>query len=103
MRKSTIGILALIVLFGFVSLWLLNRYKLSLVEAVVENAVIQKAPDDFPEEQIRQVFAENHKLAVELRRQDWYLERLLDTSRRLEKVQRLDQQQVRELLSQLGP
>jgi len=103
MRKSTIAILALIVLFGLASLWLLNRYKLPLIQAVVENAVIQKAPDDFPENQIRQTFAEHHRVAVELGREDQYLERLLDASRRLEKVQKLNHQEVRDLLVQIGP
>ncbi len=103
MRKSTIAILGFILLFGVVSLWLLNRYKLPLVQAVVENAVIQKAPEDFPKAEIRQTFAEYSRLAVQLGREDQYLERLLDASRRLEKVQKLDNQEVRELLSQIGP
>ncbi len=103
MRKSTIAIFALILLFGFVSLWLLNRFKLPLIQEVVENAVIQKAPDDYPKEQIRRAFAEHRRLAAEIRREDQYLERLLEASRRLEKVQRLDHQQVSDLITRLGP
>ena len=85
-----------------VAFWLLNSYKIDLVHRVVVNAVIQKAPPDYPEDHIARVFQRARKEATESLREQEYLEKLLRLSQRLEKVQSLAPGQVEEILEIVG-
>jgi hypothetical protein len=86
-----------------VLIWGLGRYKLVLIQTIVENAVIQKAPQGYPEEQIKEAFARYYTRAQSSDREEAYLELLLQASQRLEKIQRLESRQVDELLNDLDP
>ena len=81
-----------------VAFWMLNSYKIDLVHRVVVNAVIQKAPPDYPHDHIERVFQRARAEASENFRQQEYLEKLLRLSQRLEKVQLLLPGQVEEIL-----
>ena len=81
--------------------WLLDSYKIDLVHQVVVNAVIQKAPADYPGDHIARVFQRARKEATESLREQEYLEKLLRLSQRLEKVQWLARDQVEEILEEL--
>jgi len=103
MKRTTIVAAAVILILGIGLILGLSRYKLVLIHSIVENAVVQKAPATYPQAQIRQAFDENYSKARRMQRQDQYLERLLEASQRLEKVQRLESSQVDTLLRDLDP
>lgn len=103
MKKSTIVAAAVIVILGIGLIVGLNQYKLGLIQVIVENAVLQKAPTSYPQDRIRQAFDENFRKARQTGREDLYLDRLLKASQRLEKIQRLEASQVDELLADLDP
>ena len=81
-----------------VAVWLLNSYKIDLVHRVVVNTVIQKAPPDYPDDYIERVFQCARKEAARTLREQEYLEKILQLSQRLEKVQSLAPDQVEEIL-----
>jgi len=103
MKRTTIVAAAVILVLGIGLMLGLNRYKLALIQTIVENAVVQKAPTNYPQAQIRRVFDENLRKARQMEREDLYLDRLLKASQRLEKIQRLESNQVDELLLDLAP
>ncbi len=103
MKKTTIVAAAVILVLGIGLILALNHYKLALIQVIVENAVVQKAPTSYPRAHIRQVFDENYRKARRMERQDLYLDRLLEVSQRLEKVQMLESEQVKEILGALDP
>lgn len=101
MRKSTVVIafgLILIFLAFFLSL---DSYKLELVNMVVVNAVIQKAADNYPERGIRQAFGAALDSAKREGREKSHMQTLLTLSLRLEKIQLLSRDEVREVLNTL--
>ena len=53
MKKRTLITLGVIVLAVLAALSWLRSYQLELIHIVVTNAVVQKAPADYPEERIR--------------------------------------------------
>lgn len=103
MKTSTIVAAAVILVLGIGLIVGLNEYKLGLIQVIVENAVIQKAPTSYPQHRIRQAFDENFRKAREIAREEMYLDRLLRVSQRLEKIQRLEASQVDQLLVELDP
>jgi len=103
MKRTTIVAAAVILVLGVGLILGLNKYKLSLIQVIVENAVVQKAPGSYPPEHIRQVFDENYRKARQMNHDDLYLNRLLKVSQRLEKIQKLESSQVDELLVELDP
>ncbi len=84
-----------------VAFWMLNSYKMDLVCRVVVNAVMQKAPPDYPRDHIESVFQRARAEASESLSEQEYLEKLLRLSQRLEKVQSLTPPQVEEILEGL--
>ncbi len=100
-RKLSIIILAGAAI-GLGSFWTLQYYATELVHAVVENAVIRKAPDDYPRERIREAFARRLEEARRQGARDAYLVELKGVSHRLEKIQYLEEAEVDELIENLG-
>lgn len=90
-----------VMVFGLASLVALRHYSLEIVNAVVANAVVQKAPDGYPEAKIEEAFAEGLQRARNSGTKDRYLSRLERVSQRLEKVQWLESDEVDQLLEGL--
>jgi hypothetical protein len=102
MSKRTYIILGVLALLGVISLLVLRSYSLEIVQSVVMNAVIQKAPADFSKERIRQTFARSYFAAVGEGRKSDYLEKLSALSHRLEKIQELETEEVETILENLS-
>lgn len=79
----------------------LKLHAVEMVHAVVVNAVIQRLPDGYPEEPVRQVFVRRLQDAKTAAERDRYLEQLKELSLRLEKVQFLDEFEVEEILEEI--
>jgi len=103
MRKTTFALAILVIALGLTATLTLRAYKVRLIHLIVENAVLQKAPADYPEARIRNVFESFLRHAEASNREDHYLERLLQASQRLEKVQQLDARGLEELFEALDP
>ncbi|MBI4481478.1 MAG: hypothetical protein HY652_01175 [Acidobacteria bacterium] len=95
--------LALATLAGFL---LFQRYRVDLLQYVVEEAFIQKAPPEVPAPEIRDTFHQARRMVRGGEfSEERYIQALLSISQRLEKVQRLTETEARSLLSELrrGP
>ena len=102
MRRSTVVILAFLIVIFVGAMLLLRSYKLDLVQSVVLNSVLQKAPQDYPMAEIRQAFeTARQKAEIEQREQE-HLEKLLALSQRLEKVQQLGEDELADVLGTLA-
>ena len=101
MKKSGffVAILLLSILAG--SMLVLRFYKLSLVQSVVVTALIQKAPTSYPQKEIHEAFQKAFLVAERQGQEQAYLEQLLQISQRLEKIQQLSQETVKQLLESL--
>ena len=97
-KKSTIIILVTLLSISAGSMLLLRYYEVDLVHTIVLNAVIQKAPQGYPRQQISQAFAAARRRAAQDNREEAYLEELFSFSRRLEKSQLLSRAELEELL-----
>ncbi len=84
-----------------VAFWVLNSYKIDLAHRVVVNAMIQKAPPDYPHDHIESAFQRARAEASDSISEQEYLEKLLRLSRRLEKLQSLTSGQVEGILEGL--
>ncbi len=93
---------ALIALLGIATLAVLKHYSNDIVHAVVVNAVIQKAPEGYPEAEIRRVFNQKFALAREQGEVQKYMALIKDLSHHLEKIQRLDKGEVDRLLEKVA-
>lgn len=100
-KKSTLVILGILLLFFAGSMLLLRYYEVDLIHTIVLNAVLQKAPEGYPQQEISQVFASARRRAQENDREEAYLEELFTLSRRLEKIQLLSREELEELLDQV--
>ncbi len=103
MKRTTVVAAGVILALGIGLILGLSKYKLVLIHGIVENALVQKAPAGYPEGHIRQVFDANYRKARQMEREGVYLDRLLNVSQRLEKVQKLESGQVDEILLELDP
>ena len=101
MKKSRffVAILFLSVLAG--SMLVIRFYKLNLVQSVVVTALIQKAPTNYPQKEIHEAFQTAFLVAERQGQKQAYLEQLLQISQRLEKIQQLSQEAVKQLLESL--
>ncbi len=97
-KKSTIIILVTLLSISAGSVLLLRYHEVDLVHTIVLNAVIQKAPQGYPRQQISQAFAAARRRAAQDNREEAYLEELFSFSRRLEKIQLLSRDELEELL-----
>ncbi len=100
-KKSTIIILGILLSIFAGSMFLLRYYEVDLVHTIVLNAVIQKAPEGYPRQEISQAFAVARRRAEQDRREKAYLEELFSFSRRLEKIQLLSRDELEELLNEV--
>ncbi len=100
-KKSTIVILVILISIFSGSMLLLRYYEVDLVHTIVLNAVIQKAPEWYPRQEISQAFAAARRRAEEDNREEAYLEELFSFSRRLEKIQLLRKDELEELLGEV--
>ncbi|MGH9341345.1 MAG: hypothetical protein ACRD1R_17555 [Acidobacteriota bacterium] len=82
-------------------LLLLRSYTPQLVHTIVVNAVIQKAPQGYSAEKVREAFTAAREKAHRKGRQDEYLSQLLRISQRLEKLQYLSREELDELVAEL--
>lgn len=101
MNKRSLIALIIIGLLGLVALLVLKTYATDLVHIAVVNSVVQKAPDSYPAERIRQAFRRNYLAAERDGAEDAYLEKLKRLSQRLEKIQYLEEREVDEILKEL--
>ena len=97
-KKSTIIILVTLLSISAGSILLLRYYEVDLVHTIVLNAVIQKAPQGYPRQEISQAFAAARRRAEQDNREEAYLEELFSFSQRLEKIQLLSRAELEELL-----
>jgi len=97
-KKATIIIVVILLSFFAGSMFLLRYYELELIHTIVLNAVIQKAPEGYPRQEISQAFAAARRRAERNNREEAYLEELFSFSRRLEKIQLLSKDELEELL-----
>lgn len=86
--------------FFAASVAVLRLYQTDLIQSVVVNAMVQKAPPG-EEERIRRTFAQARSQARREDRQEEYLRALFAVSQRLEKTQKIDQEQLDEFLELL--
>jgi len=100
-KKSTVITLVILLLIFAGSLLLLGYYELDLVQAVVVNAVIQKAPEGYSEQRIEQTFSAARRRAVRENRKEAYLELLFLLSQQLEKLQLLSEDDLEQLLEKV--
>jgi hypothetical protein len=98
---STIRVLALIAFIVMVgSAVALRMYRLDLIETVVENALIQKAPESTPEHRVREEFRQARARAQTEGEEEAYLALLLRKSQRLEKVQYLTEAEMAQIIEE---
>jgi len=102
MKKTTVIALSALAVAGLGSLLLLQTYKIELIQTIVVNSIIQKAPDGYPSDQIRVAFVETLTRAQNENKEDDYLAELVIVSQRLEKIQRLDREEVDRLLTEFS-
>ncbi len=100
-KKSTIIILLTLLSISAGSILLLRYYEVDLVYTIVLNAVIQKAPQGYPRQEISQAFNAARRRVEQDNREEAYLEELFSFSRRLEKIQLLSRDELEELLDEV--
>ncbi len=101
MPKRGLIVLGVVGILGMASLLLLDRYKTEIIHVTILNAVLQKAPANYPQEKIRKRFDEVLHAARETDSVKAHLKRLLSLAQRLEKIQDLDEVAVDLLLENL--
>jgi hypothetical protein len=97
-RKRSLIVILVLFAIAISALAALQHYKLPLIHVIVVNAIIQKAPPDYPESDIQQVFQEVLLKAQQNEREDEYVTSMLRLSQRLEKIQELSDDEVDSLL-----
>jgi hypothetical protein len=101
MRKKILILLGVIGLFGAIALMVLKAHSLEIVHRVVMHSLVQKARPE-QSERIQAVFEESLRRATKSGNEDEYLRQLLSLSQRLEKVQQLETEEVRQILEELS-
>ena len=101
MKRTRVAILLLpFVLLG--ALFVLRSYRLDLVHTVVLEGLLERVPEEYPRQPIIDAFENARRQARETDRTEVYLEQLFRISRRLEKVQHVDDEQVAQMLQILA-
>ena len=100
-KKSTIIIVVILLSIFAGSMLLLRYYEVDLVHTIVLNAVIQKAPEGYPGQEISKVFAAARRRAERNNHKEFYVQELFSFSRRLEKIQLLSKDELEELLDEV--
>lgn len=97
MKRNRVAILLLPFVF-LGALFVLRSYRLDLVHTVVLEGLLERAPEDAGRQPIIDAFENARRRALETDRAEVYLERLFRISRRLEKIQHVDDEQVAQML-----
>lgn len=97
--------LALVLAFGLLvatgAFVYLKLHALEIIDAVVLNAMIQRLPEDYPQETVRETFRSRLRSADTPEKRAHYLEQLKELSLQIEKVQYLDADEVDEILRRI--
>ena len=101
MKRTRVAILLLPFVF-LGALFVLRSYRLDLVHTVVLQGLLERAPEAHPRRPIIDAFENARRQALETDRAEVYLQQLFRISRRLEKIQHVDDEQVAQLLQILG-
>ena len=80
------------------ALLVLRSYRIDLVHTVVMEGLLERAPEETPRQPIIDAFENARRRALETDRAEVYLEQLFMISRRLEKIQHVDDEQVAQML-----
>ena len=99
MNKKLLVAFLVIIVMGGVSLLLLKLHSVEIVQAVVVNAVIQKAPEGYDQDRIRKVFNNALAQAEKGGNSAGYLDKLQKMFHSLEKRQYLEQEEMDNLLA----
>ena len=101
MKRTRVAILLLPFVF-LGALFVLRSYRLDLVHTVVLEGLLERAPEETLRQPIIDAFENARRQALETDRAEVYLEQLFRISRRLEKIQQVDDEQVAQMLQILG-
>lgn len=101
MKRTRVVILLLPFVF-LGALFVLRSYRLDLVHTVVMEGLLERAPEEYPRRLIVDAFEKARRQALETGEAEVYLAQLFTISRRLEKVQHIDGEQVAQMLQILG-
>ena len=99
--RRLVYLLTVVAVLGFLTRLSLKSYSLELVHIVVENAVAQKAPDNYPRSKIYEAFSACLEQVETKQVRDRYMQQLLKLSHSLEKVQSLEEREIDALLEDL--
>jgi hypothetical protein len=102
MRRKAYLIVGILFVLGLVCLAILKAYSLEIVQVAVMEAVVQKAPDGYPESIIRATFSRSLAEAKKKQRRPAYMKKLLRIAHSIERLQYLDAREVDELLDRLS-
>lgn len=80
------------------ALLVLRSYRIDLVHTVVLEGLLERAPEETTRQPIIDAFENARRRALETDRAEVYLEQLFMISRRLEKIQHVDDEQVAQML-----
>ncbi len=80
------------------ALLVLRSYRIDLVHTVVLEGLLERAPEGTPRQPIIDAFENARRRALETDHAEVYLEQLFMISRRLEKIQHVDDEQVAQML-----
>ena len=97
MKRPRVAILLLPLVF-LGALLVLRSYRIDLVHTVVLEGLLERAPEKTPRQPIINAFENARRRALETDRAEVYLEQLFMISRRLEKIQHVDDEQVAQML-----
>ena len=89
MKRTRVAILLLPFVF-LGALFVLRSYRLDLVHTVVLEGLLERAPEETLPQPIIDAFENARRQALETDRAEVYLEQLFRISRRLEKIQQVD-------------
>lgn len=103
MRKRLALLLAVVILAGAAAMVYLKKNALEMIHAVIVNAVIQKAPEDYSEASIRSAFERRLEACTTPAEEEAYLDHLKVLSQRLEKVQAMESWEVDQILEEVVP
>ncbi len=101
LRKRLAMVLAFGLLLAAGAVVYLRLHALEIINAVVLNAVIQRLPESYPPDTVREAFRNRMRSADTPEKRALYLEQLKELSLQIEKVQYLDSDEVDEILRRI--
>lgn len=101
LRKRLALVLAFALLVAAGAVIYLKLHAVEIINAVVLNAVIQRLPESYPPDTVREAFCDRLRSADTPEKRAHYLELLKEVSLRIEKVQHLESAEVDEILRRI--